>query len=556
MANNPPPCPALTDLLTSLGLEIDPAILALASPSTRQVLDRTDALLTAEDAAVTEELEALRDLPRGRWPDELQSRLARAFGSPRWSLIGADFAAIREWAMQRGHAVSPEGALLLDPISFRGNLQDYAGAIPEARGAGRLVIADERASAFRLGPGAWSLAAKAAPDFILLGPSLAAGLPFAALLAYSEGCGQAPTDLSAASRASQAMALATLARLHRQPVHAELARLGERFRAALVASCLRDHLEITLTGSAAAMQFACQGQEDASAGQIAQHFQQELREQGLETRGDLLPNLDMDGANSEAIIAGIDRACSRIRTLLIEHNSYLSGGIRYVFPGGDARLRERGLCRYRYPKMADTRVEAEGDHLDITFAAGEMGEVTSSGFYLPTLLRGDLDVRLKYRICDWDPGPDSSCLALFFQNVASTSRYYSQRMSSGNPESPHTLLASLQAVLSEHRPVSGNEGEFRLTREGQMLRAWHRSKGDEEWLLLAADHDACLDDFIVGAKIWSKDRAGKLKTELYELQVEGEIPEEQLPMLEVREDPRKKLARTGSTDPDSEGNSD
>jgi hypothetical protein len=503
-----------------------------------RALDEGQELLLEDDPGLIEGLRELTADPPTNWLASLRSRLCETFAGANWVLLAADRDELAALALRLAEEQGSSAALELDALDYRSRREDLWEAVASAGAANRRSLVREERSAFRLAAGAWSLGGAHQPDFILLGPSIASGWPCAALLAFGEHSGQAPEGVQAPGLAARAMALATLRRLAKDPIHASLSEIGETLRSALQESCTREKLQISLAGPPAAMSFVCQSQENAEAALIAQHLQLELRAQGLVSEGDLLPWLGMQGDALATVLRGIDAALARIRTLLIEHNSYLSGGIPFVFPDSDPRLRERGIARYRYPRMADTSVEAQGDKLSIRFGAGEMGEVTSSGFYLPTLLRGDLDLQLSYRLSSWDPGPDSACLALFLQNESSTARYYSQRMSSGGPDEAHRVLSSMNAVLSPHHPVAGMAGQFRLSRAGSTLRAWHRSEPKQDWLLLGEERDCCSEDLIVGAKIWSKVRAGELSAELSNLRIEAEIPEKQLPLLEARPDPR------------------
>lgn len=524
----------LKEIFTQQGLET-PAAPPLPEPELCQ-LDAGQQLLATDDPSLLAALQNLATLPSRDWLSSLKARLLRDFPGARWVMLARDQQELGALALQLAGGPGTAAALQLDALDYRSRREDLWEAIASAGDRGCLI--DESRSAFRLAAGAWSLGGSKQPDFILLGPSIASAWPCAALLAFGSDTQEPTTAPAPPTLPTQAMALASLQALETASIHLTLQETGEALRTAAQAGSARENLRISLAGPAAAMSFVCQGQENAEAALIAHHLQLELRAQGLNSGGDLLPWADLQGEVLATTIRGIDAALARMRTLLIEHNSYLSGGIPYVFPGGDPRLRDRGVARYRYPRMADTRVEAEGDKLVIRFGPAEMGEVTSSGFYLPTLLRGDLDLQLSYRLTSWDPGPDSSCIALFLQNEASTARYYSQRMSSGGPEDPHCVLASMNTVLSEQHPTEGMAGQFRLSREGSTLRAWHRCRPTEEWLLLAEENGKCREDLIVGAKIWSKVRAGELAAELRDLRIRGEIPEEQIPSLEARPDPR------------------
>ncbi|MBK8977550.1 MAG: hypothetical protein IPM29_16680 [Planctomycetes bacterium] len=452
---------------------------------------------------------------------------------------GADLQAIPpERGMEALAALTADparfAALLVEPRPL-GAGDTLAALCAAAVHHGLPVLLDETATAFRLAPGAAGAAQGLPADAFLLGPSLAGGLPFAAL------CGRdlPPVD-DAPDAATLLVADASLDLLAERPVADSAAAAGAELRERLVRRLAAEDVRAELLGPDAMPRIRFAGQENAEAPLIAHHFQLELRAAGVLTDGpDLLPP---PRKQIEPVARAFEHATSRIRTLLIEHNSYLSGGLPWPFAGDvDPRLRERGLARYRYPKLAAVDVDSLPDErgVRIAFAAGELGPITSSGFYLPTRLRGDLDIRVTFRVERWEPGPDSACLGLFLQNEASTARYYAQLMSTADRKGEHSVAAGLEGRLLGRRTVDGSHGQLRLTRVGRQVCAWYAPADSDAWVELGALTLGCDDDVICGAKIWSKVRCGGLVVLLHDLQVTATLPAEQLPRLEPRPDPRR-----------------
>lgn len=404
----------------------------------------------------------------------------------------------------------------------------------QARSGGACLIVDETRCLGRTATGLAHRSFEIQADFCVLGEGLAAGLPIGAVIGPIREPVDAPTPLALT------VATALADELHARPVADELERIGERIRTAFDASCAREDIHATLEGPGALMQFRFEGQENAEAPLMAHHFGLELERIGLTQDGGFVaPDASADDGAIRAWCDGIDRAVARMRCLLIEHNSYLCGGVRYPFPDGHPTVVDRGLALYRYPKLGPVELTSEPDCFRICFVGGELGEVTSSGFYLPTLFTGDFDIRCGYRVHAWQPGPDSACLALFAQNLASSKRYYAQRMSGGDEPDAHRVLGSLATVLSKSWPVAETFGQFRITRRDGVLTAYHRVEPTEEWTAMAVDDDATRDDVVFGVKIWSKVESGRIEATVHDLVIDAALADEQIPRLEHRDDPRQ-----------------
>jgi hypothetical protein len=288
------------------------------------------------------------------------------------------------------------------------------------------------------------------------------------------------------------------------------------------------------------MRFSFAGQENAEGPLLEHHFGLELERVGVVPgRGWVIPSLAWRGAPLERLRVGIDRAVARMRCLLIEHNSWMCGEVPFVFPGADPAVAERGLAFYRFPKLAAVELLPKGESFTIRFAGGPLGEVTSSGFYLPTLFTGDFDLRCEYRVHAWAPGPDSACFGLFAQNLASSHRYYAQRMSDGSRPDAHRVLGSMANVIHPAREAGARAGALRVTRVGRTLTTWHREPGDEEWRVLAVDAAATADDVVFGAKVWAKLECGPIEVEVRAFEIEATMAPVQIPRLKHRPDPRR-----------------
>ena len=98
------------------------------------------------------------------------------------------------------------------------------------------------------------------------------------------------------------------------------------------------------------------------------------------------------------------------------------------------------------------------------------------------------------------------------------------------------FLAAAASGFGIGLSIEPRTGWLRLTRETGTVVAWHRADGD--WVDLARG-DGFTDDVIVGTKIWSIDSNRGLEAILTEMSIEAEIPEQQIPKLEPRPDPRR-----------------
>ncbi|HZN40687.1 MAG TPA: hypothetical protein VFD82_17920 [Planctomycetota bacterium] len=444
-----------------------------------------------------------------------------------------DFAAARAQLAELGDDVallavepwlaSPTTADELRALLAAANARGIPVAIDEARTAGRAAATTVHAE-LRL-----------AADWVVLGPALAGGLPFAAVAGALPG-----VDETAVHPAPRAVVGAVLAARGENDVHARLEQLGRGLIEAAERVAQREQLQIEWRGPESMPALAWRGQEGADGALIDHHFALELAALGWHVRGPVLFGSALRRRGPEALHAAFDRALARIRVKLIEYNSYLTSGVPYAFAGGDPVLRARGISLYRYPRLGATRVAPvpDGAGMRIDFARGPLGEVTSSGFFLPTAFVGDLDVAARYVLRRWQAGPDSACLGLFLQNAASSARYYSQVMSTADRPHERTVAASLAGQVSARVPAPADSGWLRLVRRGDTVLAFWRADAACPWRQLGECRPATNDPLIVGAKIWSKIACDGLIADIVELTAQGQVANEQEPLLGPQPDPR------------------
>ncbi len=432
-------------------------------------------------------------------------------------------------------------AILLEPITPEalspGDLKTIRMLADEH---GALLIFDESMTAFRLAPRGVQSMINVIPDLTCTGESLAGGMPFGSMLGKAsllDRLGEAGvyTSLDGDVMALTAVR-ATLSQISEKPVAEQARNIGEQLRDAFSQACKEHNVHGRMFGPAGRMDLSFQDQENADGGLIEQTFRSEMMRCGLIVGGIIYPNPMMNGASIERAKKGLRTAVARLRTLMIEHNSFLSGGLPFVFPRNPAVLRERGLAIYRYPKLGKTDVTAQGACIRISFESGSLGSVTSSGFYVPTRIHGDFSVSLHYQLRRWNPGEKSASFALFAQDELSEQRYYAQRRSSKGLDEEHEVLSSMQGELSDSATATELQGEFRITRKGHQVSSWHRTNG--HWDLLGEFTEPDVRDVIIGAKIWGIEECGGLEVDLSDLTIDGKIPHEQIPELEARPDPR------------------
>lgn len=412
------------------------------------------------------------------------------------------------------------------------DLQQFQSLAARARAHGTAVCVDETATAHRIAHGAASTARGMRADFALFGASLAAGLPFGAAAGLNAHSSANPVTLLVAAAVAQTLLEA--------PIHVVVRERIRALREAIDRAAASQDVFVTWAGDESMPRLGFRGQEDAPAAAMAERFAVELAESGCRMRGPLLvdASLRRDAATQQSVEQSFARAFVRIRALLVEFNSHLSGGLPWPFSTGRPVFRERGLTFYRFPRRAEVDVDANGVAMRIAFGKSQLGPVTSSGFFVPTRIVGDATLTIRYVLKKWNAGPDSACLGLFFQNEASTARYYAQVISTADKPEARSVAAGLAGNVVGRRAIEGDEGWLRLARIGSLLVVSWRGSKDAAWIELGRC-DATSDALIAGCKIWSKVETEGLVADLFELEIDGEVAKEQPELLAPRVDPRR-----------------
>lgn len=260
------------------------------------------------------------------------------------------------------------------------------------------------------------------------------------------------------------------------------------------------------------------GQENAAGAQIAAAFFEEMRDVGVDAEPALNCDATMDAMRVETICRAIRQACGRLRSLLVSHNSYVQSGFPCVFRAAGTTLQEGGLSVTRFPADASCRVGFTQGCVTIDFEPGDLGDITSSGFYCPTPVHGDYRVDACYRVREWLPGAETACFGLFTMHEDQQQRYYVQRMSAG--ASSPTVIAHLAGLPGPPMPSDALEGQWRIERRQRVVSAWHRTRGP--WTLLGEHTEAEAAAVVVGAKIWGGSVCRGLRGDVLDLEVEGE----------------------------------
>ncbi|MEO0481741.1 MAG: hypothetical protein AAF196_19925 [Planctomycetota bacterium] len=318
-----------------------------------------------------------------------------------------------------------------------------------------------------------------------------------------------------------------------------LSTLNRHFAAA----CEEHDVRATLASGPEGATVEFEGQEGASPELMASVFPAELETAGV-PHDSWRDAAALAPGEAERVGRGLARAIARMRVLLIEHQSFISGGLAWVFPQGEVELRERELAIYRFPRLGavDVYADAEGTaergiHIDVQH--GDHGDTVSSGFYVPTLIRGDFTATIDYELGRWEPGAETVCFALFAQDVPSEQRTYVMRRTV--KDGPQEFLANFsnQHFTEPMQRPFESKGRFRLARSGDEIECFHAFVDDPEAFVSLGrqgGHDAL--DLLIGCKTWTSRVAGPFEAKLTNLVLEGALAPDQPPKAEPRPDPR------------------
>jgi hypothetical protein len=531
-------------------------------------------LLSADDPRLASALRSFADAvptdPLSAWGTTCAQALRAWLGGQGSVRLGASAPALAAEFVQRAQASTGRtGALALDPLVERPagaapaslaiaqarlaardvavlvfeprvdretELEPLCALVRAARELGTRVLADETRTAGRVAPGLASTALGLEVDAVLLGDAVACGAPFGALLETDPGQVIATLVPPGPDPLALAFAAATAATLARAPVAADLAAHARELHATFAEAGAREALTIELLGPPALARIRIPPQESAPGPLLGAKYREELARFGAQPSEWLVTHA-LWPAWLPSLRRSVVRATSRLRTILVEVNSYLSGGLTWPFAEGDPLTRKRGVAVYRYPKLGNVDVVAEPGAMRITFHAGALGPITSSGFYVPTHLGGDFSIEADYELTQWSSGPDSACVGLFFQNDLSTGRYYAQRRLAGGEDQ---VYAGLDGEVSAMRDAGPRRGTFKLTRAGRVVTAAHRRGDAAEFVELGSTTHATDDDGILGLKIWSKVACDGIEVRVSSWRlVATPCPDQQSP-LAPRPDPRRK----------------
>jgi hypothetical protein len=197
-------------------------------------------------------------------------------------------------------------------------------------------------------------------------------------------------------------------------------------------------------------------------------------------------------------------------------------------------VRDRGLALYRAPAGAEATVAVERDMVTLQIPSGDCGDVASVGFWVPTLMDGDFEVELGYRLPTWRAGRREACLGLFAVAPDGGFRIYAQRVT--DAAAGPRVVADIDGVPGPvAEPSSSTAGLLKIGREAGLISVWSRE--GERWTWLGRTRAAL--PVIVGAKIWALGTCGPLHAELHRFQLLGEPARDQIPVPPPRPDPRQ-----------------
>lgn len=322
--------------------------------------------------------------------------------------------------------------------------------------------------------------------------------------------------------------------------------VAQRLRTAFEAASDDSGIRAELVEQDGGWRYVFADKAGAAGGLIGQAFRDELAADGVHVGETLRPGRDLSTAQVERGVGAIRRAFQRLQALLVQHNTFYRGGLAFPFPASTPGFGDKGIVAVRFPLAAQADVVIEESGVAIRFAPGELGAVTSCGFYVPVWVEGDFSATIEFEYRRWRPSPrDASCFALLSSDEEVPERFHAQRMSTG--DGPHYGLAEIRGVVSPMQELQHDRGGLRIVREGATVRCLHRG-GDGPWVELGSGRGPVSPVQLLGAKIWGKVDCDGLEVALTRFDLEGKVSSREIAPLPDRLDPRDLEDAPGAPD--------
>ena len=326
-----------------------------------------------------------------------------------------------------------------------------------------------------------------------------------------------------------------VARRMLSPMTATASQVAAAVQSAFELECSALGLKARLDVAGDAMLPSFAAQFGAQPEWLLQTLREELQARGVGADAAWISR-PLDDVELSNLLDVVRLALRRTRARLVDTDSWVSGGVAWMFPVNDSVVLERGLALYRAPARGAATVSTVNGRVIIAFPAGDCGEIVSAGIWVPTLLAGDFDIAVTYRLPDWTAGEREACLGLFAVTPDGTFRMYAQRVT--RADEPHRVVADIQGACG---PASAHctrsSGTLRISRERGLLNAWHCEH--ENWSWLGRIRERTPLPILVGIKIWALGRCGPLRAELVQFTLACTAAPEQSPPPPVRPDPRQ-----------------
>lgn len=291
-------------------------------------------------------------------------------------------------------------------------------------------------------------------------------------------------------------------------------------KSAFLDACAREGFHITIESDANSLRLIFEEQAGQSGERLHALFNEEMTNAGIDMGAEIIDRLMSGEQDPQQFKNAFREALGMLRKRLVDLNSFTSGHVAYPFDPPAYLFGKRGIALYRYPIPADVELAAGSGRVSIRFAPGDLGEITSSGFWVPTWLAGDFDIRMRYSIKAWETGDKPACFGMWIANKTTGFTCYAQRTT--EPPEP-TKVGALMGDLPLHHAavVDQDEGELRIKRESERVTALYRNHGD--WLFMADIDQEMREDMIFGAKIWSHGECGPLEAEISDIIVSAAL---------------------------------